>query len=350
MHVFLKGIFGVAWSACELDGLSPAPVASLRTGMVLRLTAPALRLDDTHAYQAEDQNAAARSIVTRLLSSITASSDVPIQHGAGLAASHDADRVDVLSLGDGMYRYEARLVFAPHPVLVFTGDRPDAGFDLDILNIGPSLMTRLEAMAHKTPPPRQAVCFAPGARIATPDGMRDVVDLRPGDKVLTRDDGPQEIQWCAAARITRAGLQTHPHLRAIRIRSGAFPGFLPEGDLVVSPSHRLLLKGPQAQMLFGEPEVLVRAGDLVNDCTIHRDFGVAEQRYIHLMLPRHGIVYANGIPAETFHPADMALEDLAPRAKEMLLGLRPELACDLGTYGPMARRCLDRAEAALMVG
>ncbi|MFN6977544.1 MAG: Hint domain-containing protein, partial [Gemmobacter sp.] len=38
-------------------------------------------------------------------------------------------------------------------------------------------------------------CFTPGTLIATPRGERPIEDLKAGDKVITRDNGIQEIRW-----------------------------------------------------------------------------------------------------------------------------------------------------------
>jgi len=45
-------------------------------------------------------------------------------------------------------------------------------------------------------------CFTPGTVIATPQGERLVEDLRPGDRVITRDNGIQEIAWIGSKTLT----------------------------------------------------------------------------------------------------------------------------------------------------
>ena len=49
-------------------------------------------------------------------------------------------------------------------------------------------------------------CFAPGTLIATPKGEVPVENLRAGDRVITRDNGIQEIRWTGlrALKIGRA--------------------------------------------------------------------------------------------------------------------------------------------------
>ena len=113
------------------------------------------------------------------------------------------------------------------------------------------------------------ICFTPGTLIDTPAGPRPVEALRPGDRVLTRDDGAQELLWVGSRRMSGARLYALPHLRpvrlgavrlgAVRLRAGAFGLLRPAADLLVSPQHRLLVRGAAARALFNEPEVLVQA-------------------------------------------------------------------------------------------
>jgi hypothetical protein len=71
--------------------------------------------------------------------------------------------------------------------------------------------------------------------------------------------------------------------------------------------------------------------------------------YVHLMLARHQVVWANGVPSETFHPAEAPLERLEASQRERLFRLFPDIARDPARYGAPARRLLTRAEAAIMM-
>ena len=51
----------------------------------------------------------------------------------------------------------------------------------------------------------------------------------------------------------RASLKM-PRLRPIRIRAGALGVERPDQELLVSPEHRMLVKGDVAQSLFNVPE------------------------------------------------------------------------------------------------
>jgi Hint domain-containing protein len=74
-----------------------------------------------------------------------------------------------------------------------------------------------------------------------------------------------------------------------------------------------------------------------------------ETWYVHLMLERHQVVWANGLEVETFHPGFMGLDHLDARQRDTLFDLRPELGDDPFAYGAPARRMLDKAESAILI-
>ena len=140
------------------------------------------------------------------------------------------------------------------------------------------------------------ICFTEGTLLRTPDGDRAVEALGPGDRVLTRDDGAQEVLWVGNRHLTGARLLVAPELRPIRIRARALDADLPDADLLVSPQHRILIRGRSARALFNTDEVLVAAADLINDRTITVARALRALTYYHLLLARHQVVWANGVP------------------------------------------------------
>ena len=139
------------------------------------------------------------------------------------------------------------------------------------------------------------ICFTPNTRIATPEGPVLVRDLAEDDLILTKDDGPQPIRWIGWRRMSGARMFAMPELRPIRIRGGALGLDVPDDDLLVSPKHRLVIKGGVAQALFNTPEGLVAARDLLNDHSVTVDRRVNDVTYVHLLLDRHQVVFANGV-------------------------------------------------------
>ncbi|MCG6901560.1 MAG: Hint domain-containing protein, partial [Rhodobacter sp.] len=114
------------------------------------------------------------------------------------------------------------------------------------------------------------ICFTPGTAIATPRGEVAVQDLKVGDRVITRDDGVQDIHWIGHKKVSAGELVADPKLRPVLIRKGALGNGLPERDMMVSPNHRMLIANSRTQMLFDEREVLVAAKHLVGQPGIQR--------------------------------------------------------------------------------
>jgi len=148
--------------------------------------------------------------------------------------------------------------------------------------------------------------------------------------------------------MTGARLFALPKLRPVRFRAGALGIERPDQELLVSPSHRVLVQGPTAQALFNTSEVLVSAEDLVNGSTITVDMAVREVTYVHLMLPSHQVLWANGVETESFHPASAAMTTLEQSDRARLIGMMPDLEYDPNHYGGYARRNLSASEAAIL--
>jgi hypothetical protein len=248
---------------------------------------------------------------------------------------------------DGRHSYAATVIPVPDSVarlVMFVGAPPPMGSDLWIVR------TALDR--HQMPQVGNdtggVICFTPGTRIATPDGPRAIEDLRAGDRIATADNGPQQVIWTGQRRMTGARLYAMPHLRPVRIRSAALGIGRPDHDLIVSPQHRMLVRGAPAQALFNTPEVLVRAQDLINDHTVMTDSTLREVTYVHILLETHQIVFANGLETESFHPSNAALDTIEPAQRAELMAMLPGLDRDPHIYGAFARRNLTGSEAAIL--
>lgn len=135
------------------------------------------------------------------------------------------------------------------------------------------------------------VSFARGTRITLSSGAQAPIEaLRPGDRVLTRDDGPQPVRWIGRTTVRAVGA-----FAPIVIREGALNN---AGDLVVSPDHRLFVWQRADALGAGRAEVLVRARHLVNGTTVRARHGGFVD-YFQLLFDRHQIIYAEGIAAES---------------------------------------------------
>jgi hypothetical protein len=192
------------------------------------------------------------------------------------------------------------------------------------------------------------ICFTKGTLIDTETGPRAIEDLMPGDKVRTKDNGYQAIEWISSRKLTETELRQNPHLRPIRFCKGAFGDNLPSKDLVVSPQHRMLLADWRCELMFGSPEMLAPAKALLNDHDILIDRGGEGVEYFHFMCKRHEIVYANGIESESFHPGDFGTSTLEDAPRQELFEVFPELRRGTESYGETARPVLKTFEARLL--
>lgn len=186
----------------------------------------------------------------------------------------------------------------------------------------------------------QVPCFVAGTLILTPDGERPVETLRPGDLVMTQDDGAQPLRWIGRRRVAATG-----DLAPIRIAANTFGT---HRALVVSPLHRILIRDALAELLFGEGEVLVAARDLVNDRAVRRiEGGMVD--YVHILFDRHLVVLSEGLATESFLPGPQIARSFEPAAIAEICRIFPELDPLTGDgYSPAARRMLKSYEARML--
>jgi len=192
------------------------------------------------------------------------------------------------------------------------------------------------------------VCFTAGTLIDTPDGPRRVEDLRPGDLVLTADDGPQPVRWVGQRRVAWHEMARDARLRPVTIVAGAFGPGLPQRDLAVSRQHRILRSGWACELHFALPEVLVPAHRLVNGRTVRLDLPQADVTYVHFLCDRHQIVTAEGLASESFYPSALSLTGVEAAARAELLLIFPELGSQADRPLDFARPVVDGRVARLV--
>jgi T5SS/PEP-CTERM-associated repeat protein len=135
----------------------------------------------------------------------------------------------------------------------------------------------------------QVSCFAAGTRIRTTRGEVKVEDLRQDDLAITGIDGSEApVVWIGHREVDCA---RHPQPKSVwpvRIRAGAFGRGLPKRALTLSPDHAVYVN-----------EVLVPVKHLINGTTIAQ-VKVDRVTYYHVELDRHDVLYADGLPAESY--------------------------------------------------
>ncbi|WP_370401758.1 Hint domain-containing protein [Sulfitobacter sp. JB4-11] len=135
------------------------------------------------------------------------------------------------------------------------------------------------------------VSFTRGTHITLASGeQRLIEDLVVGDRILTRDDGVQQIRWIGQSTLRAVGA-----FAPILIAAGTLNN---AHDLIVSPTHRLFIYQRSDEVGAGRSELLVQASHLLNGDTVRvQDGGFVD--YFQLLFDSHQIIYAEGIAAES---------------------------------------------------
>ncbi len=133
-----------------------------------------------------------------------------------------------------------------------------------------------------------ATCYAAGTRILTPRGEVPIERLHRDDLVLTISGQAQPIRWIGRRRVD---FQSHPNrqrIMPVRIAAHAFGPGRPKRNLLLSPDHAVFVEG-----------VLIPIRHLINGSNVTQ---VERQTitYYHIELPRHDVLLAEGMPAESY--------------------------------------------------
>lgn len=344
----IQGTYVIAWSQIEVDGMSGMQPEDLEKGARWMWGGEPVRVDGPQELlllgdadgQADMRTRAART-VKKLVGAITENKPVD-------QVSSDNAMGDVaVMMTDGRDTFTMTIIDVPNsaPLAMFVDELPPRDVDLWVVDRSGSLTA---PAVDEAPKPGGIICFTDTTFIGTPDGFKRVSDLRPGDMVQTRDNGAKPILWVGQRRISGARLHVMPQMRPIRIKNNAFGAQSPGGDLLVSPQHRMVVKGQVALDLFNTDEVLVAAKDLVNGRSIYHESRIREVNYYHILMEQHEILWANGILSESFHPANMNLTTLAEDQRMAMYELYPDLEWNPESYGGDARRSLSTPEVEIL--
>ena len=140
-------------------------------------------------------------------------------------------------------------------------------------------------------------CFLKGTKILTAEGECRIEDLAIGDLLPTMLGWPRPVQWIGRYSIKKSDPSKGwvKDVLPVRIARSALAPDVPHADLYVTSHHNLLIDG-----------VLVPAEMLINGTTITRyEAGEYEEmEFFHVKLESHGVIYAEGVPAETLMNVD----------------------------------------------
>ncbi|OWY17249.1 hypothetical protein B6V73_06085 [Thioclava sp. JM3] len=178
------------------------------------------------------------------------------------------------------------------------------------------------------------VAFTTGTMITLAGGAQMPIEqLTPGARVLTRDNGPQPVKLVAKATMRALG-----SFAPVVISAGVLGN---EGDLVISPHHRVFLYRRGAQKLGDTSEILVQAKHLVDGENVwQREGGFVD--YFALVFDRHEIIYAEGVPVESLMVSEATLSLLPEELGREISERLPDLAHRQHFGTEATRDLLDR--------
>ncbi|KFE33799.1 Hint domain-containing protein [Thioclava atlantica] len=255
---------------------------------------------------------------------------------------HVAQGSEIGSPGDPLRLAARHLMMTPDgdavDLLLIRHDPSAAFFVLPLSPLVPRLEYTLLEVSDDPGEVRLAdllcVAFTTGTRITLASGAQVPIEqLRPGDRVLTRDSGPQPVSLVAKATMRAAG-----SFAPVVISAGVLGN---DSDLVISPHHRVFLYRRGAERLGETSEILVQAKHLVDDDHVwRREGGFVE--YCALVFDHHEIIYAEGIPVESLMVCEATLSRLPEDLRREISDRLPDLSHrpHFGTEAP--RELLDR--------
>ncbi|KAB7615554.1 Hint domain-containing protein [Amylibacter sp. SFDW26] len=181
--------------------------------------------------------------------------------------------------------------------------------------------------------------FAADTNIMTSFGDVRVQNLEAGARVITRDHGMQSVRWIGSYKA-----RIRPENAPIVIQKSVLKN---TRDLILSPEHRILFKGEQAELMFGQPEVLIPARAFLNNDRVYQVIdGIVE--YYHVLFDRHEIIYSEGTSTESYHPNEVNMAAFDQETRESLYQAFPNLQSNPKSFGPSIRTCLNAEEACLL--
>ncbi|WP_375687511.1 Hint domain-containing protein [Pseudooceanicola sp. LIPI14-2-Ac024] len=182
--------------------------------------------------------------------------------------------------------------------------------------------------------------LGPGTMLLATTGEIPVEWLAPGDRLITRDHGAQEVLHIVRLRRMPSGRALPPPIVFLPGEYG--PGGKLSEKLRVAPGTRGLVKRAECELDFGTDEVLARFGDLTRRDEPRRDPTMGPLSY-HLVVMRHheiinaGSLWVESVDSEMAETLD--LPDAVTRSTALF---------DTDARAP--RRCLTRDEALLLRG
>lgn len=177
--------------------------------------------------------------------------------------------------------------------------------------------------------------FAHGTMIQTEIGPVPVEDLLPGQKIMTRDNGPQPLLWIGS--MTLVPHPSDPRVepaKLIRVIENSVGLGKPSRDLVFGPYARILRRNAACISLFGTESAFAPVSAFADGVSIIEVTPVSPVRVFHLMLHGQHVITASGMEVESYHPGRRDTIGISPSLMPNFMEMFPNIS-DLSGFGPM---------------
>lgn len=184
-----------------------------------------------------------------------------------------------------------------------------------------------------------------GGNVRTPCGPRRIELVRPGDLIVTRDNGLQPVRMVWKRELTAADLAVNSDLAPIRFKPRALGPMMPQRDLCVAPDHGILVPGYRLMGQDRNTCCLIKARDLadVSDAT-YVDRSADVVRYFTLVFDTHQIFSCNGMQIESFLPNEGTVANLDECLRADLVRRFPELKREPNAYPPAEYKVVENID------
>jgi hypothetical protein len=180
-----------------------------------------------------------------------------------------------------------------------------------------------------------------GANVRTPCGARRVEMVRPGDLIVTRDNGLQPVRLIWMREIAT----NKPDRAPICLCKRAIGPMMPQQKLSIAPDQRVLVPGYR---LLGQKDTsgcLVYAREIAtssDDAYVETNFQVT--RFYTFVFDAHQVFCCNGLPVESFLAGASEIAGLKADYRDELVQLFPKLQREPNSYRPAGYKPLEQAE------
>jgi hypothetical protein len=195
-------------------------------------------------------------------------------------------------------------------------------------------------------------CFLEGTRIRVPLGYAAIEHLNRGDSIIDVNGKRHSILYIAKAEITLIPGMEHLYHRwfPVRIPVGTFGEGRPYRDTYLSQQHRILVDGPEVELVLAEQQALAPACGFV-DFGASLETSLRKITYYHILCEEHVILMANGMPCETLFLGDLLVRGAKTAAKDeaqhffgdLVARISPERMARMRPAAPLLRRFEVRA-------